>query len=110
MKRDFDSGEVTVEGAWAGISDDGCASRDIVKIQDGDKITPVFYSYTMDGEDAGAYEGDEFTVSGDIEITYDVMFAGDYLYGFCIDDIYGDYYMTDFVGFNISEDGEITFN
>jgi len=109
MKRYYDDGTVTVEGAWEGISEDGCAARDIVKLKNGDKIVPVYFSYNMEGEDEAEYEGDEFTVSGDTEIWYGMMPEGDYLYAFCIDDIYGDYYMSDTVGFHLDEDGEVTF-
>ena len=109
MKRYYDDGTVTVEGAWEGISEDGCAARDIVKLKNGDKIVPIYYSYNMEGEDEAEYEGDEFTVSGDTEIFYGMMPVGDYLYAFCIDDIYGDYYMSDTVEFHLDEDGEVSF-
>ena len=37
------------------------------------------------------------------------MESGDYLYCFRIDDIYGDYYLTDFVTFCVEEDGSVSF-
>ena len=55
------------------------------------------------------YQGEEYTVSGSIEISYEAMYPSSYLYAFCIDDIYGDFYMTDVVEFTIDEDGNITF-
>ena len=38
------------------------------------------------------------------------MYPGEYLYAFCIDDIYGDYYLTDFEIFYVTEDGEVEFD
>ena len=63
----------------------------------------------MDNDEEAEYAGQEFTVSGDIEIKYDQMAMGQYYYSFYIDDIYGDYYITDHVTFNIDENGEVTF-
>jgi hypothetical protein len=48
-------------------------------------------------------------VSGELEITYGPMVSGDYLYAFCIDDIYGDYLVTDPVMFNVDENGDLSF-
>ena len=109
IKLDYRSDEITIEGAWNGIDECGAADRNIIKIKDGDVITPVYYSLNMDGEDIGEYEGAEFTVSGEFEIVYDIMEAGSYDYSFCIDDIYGDYYVTEYVEFTVSEDGEVSF-
>ena len=63
----------------------------------------------MDSDEEGEYAGTEFTVSGNIEIHYDIMPAGEYYYSFCVDDIYGDYYMSDHVAFNLDENGEVAF-
>ena len=109
IRRYFDDGSVEVEGAWAGISESGSAARDVVKLKDGDRIVPVYYALNEAGEDIGEYEGGEYVVSGDTEIIYGTMLPGDYLYAFCIDDIYGDYYMTDTVEFNIDENGMVSF-
>ncbi|MCR5847271.1 MAG: hypothetical protein K6G75_04060, partial [Lachnospiraceae bacterium] len=65
-------------------------------------------AYSLDSEDEFTYEGSEFTVSGDLNINYDFMEDGDYLYAFCIDDIYGDYYLAEPVTFYIEGD-EIGF-
>ncbi|MCR5847636.1 MAG: hypothetical protein K6G75_05905, partial [Lachnospiraceae bacterium] len=89
IKQDFATSQITVEGAWDGIDENGIASREIIKIKDGDIIVPLYYAYSLDSEDEFTYEGSEFTVSGDLNINYDFMEDGDYLYAFCIDDIYG---------------------
>ena len=103
-------GEVTVDGAWDGIDDNGAAARNIIKLQKGDVIVPLYDSYTVEDFEAGGYTGWEYTLDSDeLEIRYDYMESGDYLYCFCIDDIYGDYYLTDFVTFFVEEDGSVSF-
>ena len=105
--------KIVIEGAWDGI-DSGCgaASRDIEKLKKGDRIVPLYYSISLDEydyDDEGMYYGDEYIFDGEPEIYYDLMYPGEYLYAFCIDDIYGDYYMTDFEYFYINENGEVEF-
>ena len=109
MKQYFSDNHIEVEGTWEGISDEGAAAREIVKLKDGDVITPSYFAFSMNADDEVEYAGQEFTVSGTLEINYDLMPEGEYYYSFCIDDIYGDYYITDHVTFNIDENGEITF-
>ena len=110
LKQYFADGSVVVEGAWDGIDEYGAASRDIIKLKSGDVIVPLYYAYSLeDDDDEFQYVGTEYKVSGTIDISYDIMESGDYLYSFCIDDIYGDYYLTDPVMFNVDEDGEVTF-
>ena len=57
----------------------------------------------------GEYIGWEYTVNGDLTIDYAMMEEGMYYFAFCIDDIYGDYYMTDFVTFEIDRWGDIYY-
>ena len=109
MRQYYEDGRVEIEGAWDGINEAGAASRDIIKIESGDKITPVYYAYNLDTFDEAAYEGAEYEVRGTLEINYEYLAVGDYYYAFNIDDIYGDYYISDVAIFNIDEDGNITF-
>ena len=109
MRQYYDNGRVEIEGAWDGINEAGAASRDIIKIESGDKITPVYYAYTLDTFDELAYEGAEYEVRGKLEINYEYLAVGEYYYAFNIDDIYGDYYISDVAIFNIDEDGNISF-
>ena len=109
FKQYYADGTVEVEGAWEGIDENGAAARDVVKLKDGDVIVPIYYAYSMEGDDEFAFQGNEFTVSGNIEINYGLMESGDYLYAFCIDDIYGDYLITDPVMFNVDENGDLSF-
>ena len=107
LRQTYD-GTVTVEGAWDGIGVNGAASRNIVKIGTGDTIVPLYYSYDWDDEE-GVFSGEEFSVEGKLKVNYQPLYEGEYMYSFCIDDVYGDYYMTDPVVFRVSEDGDVEF-
>ena len=110
MKQFFDDGSVQVEGAWDGIDEEtGAAARDIIKIKSGDRIIPTYYAFSIEGDDEFEYEGVEYLVSGELEIYYNLLEEAIYLYCFCIDDIYGDYYLTDMVAFDVDENGEVSF-
>ena len=43
------------------------------------------------------------------DLIYSYLPAADYYYSFCIEDVYSNYFVTDFVTFNIDEKGDITF-
>ena len=103
-------GTVVVDGSWSGISDDGAAGRDVTPLRRGDVIQPRYYAYEIDTDYEGFYyHGNDYTLESDtLEIYYDIMDDGDFVYCFCINDIYGDYYMTDPVMFNV-EGEEIYF-
>ncbi len=107
--RQYFDGTVVVDGVWDGIDENGMADRNVTMLKDGDVIIPMYYAYSLEDEDNEFYYyGGEYRISGEIRINYDFMDDGDYLYAFCIDDIYGDYYLTDFAAFNV-EDGEVSF-
>ena len=107
IRQTYD-GAITVEGAWDGIGNNGISSRNIVKIGTGDTIVPMYYSYDWDGEE-DVYYGEEYDVEGKLRVDYSLLLEGEYLYSFCIDDVYGDYYMTDPVAFYVDADGEVMF-
>ena len=110
IKQMLESGELIVEGAWDGLAESGAASREIKKIKEGDKIVPMYYSYTLDDKmTESEYEGEEYTVQGDFSVNYSVMDTGDFMYAFVIDDIYSDYYMTDLTVFHVDDKGEVSF-
>jgi len=100
---------VVIEGAWNGIDEYGAADRDIIKLKKGDVITPLYYSYAVEDFEEGLYSGWDYTFLGRPVIYYDLMESGDYLYAFCIDDIFGDYYMTEFVMFSVDDYGNLYF-
>lgn len=109
LRQDFDDWSVTVEGVWNGISDSGASGRTTWQIQNGDVIVPLYYAYFGYDMEDGEYIGWEYTVNGDLAIDYAMMEEGVYYFAFCIDDIYGDYYMTDFVTFEIDRWGDIYY-
>jgi len=109
LRQDYEDGTVTVEGAWDGLNEYGAASREIVKLKAGDVIVPLYNAYSLETDDEFYYHGVEFTVTGDFEIYYDIMEDGDYVFAFCIDDLYGDYYISDFAMFTV-EDGEVWYD
>ena len=110
LRLRMDDKSIIIEGAWDGIDDEsGAASKDIVKLKKGDKIVPVYYSMSIETEYWDEWYGDEYVFDGDPEIIYDQMYPGEYLYAFCIEDIYGDYYLTDFETFYINDYGEVEY-
>ena len=109
LRQDFDDWSVTVEGVWNGISDSGASGRTTWQIQNGDVIVPLYYAYFGYDMEDGEYIGWEYSVNGDLTIDYAMMEEGVYYFAFCIDDIYGDYYMTDFVTFEIDRWGDIYY-
>ena len=99
------SGNIEIEGTWDGIDDNGMAAREIKKLRDGDIIVPIYYL-----EDDSEFEGDEYEWEDGDEIIRASLPEGDYYYSFFVDDAYGDYYSSDYVIFNIDENGEISFS
>ncbi len=104
--RVYSDYSVVIDGAWDGIDECGAASREIKKLKSGDVIVPLYYT---DSDDGDMYEGDEYKYSEGDSIIYDELYEGDYEYCFQIEDVYGDYYYTDFADFGIDEEGNITF-
>lgn len=109
MRQYFDSKDVVVEGTWDGISASGAAAREVVKLVKGDVIEPVYDAYGVEDEEMSQYLGDPYTVRGTTDVDYQELQGSEYDYSFCIDDIYGDYLMTDYETFYIEDDGSISF-
>jgi hypothetical protein len=72
-------------------------------------IVPLYYAYDLDTYEEFQYEGYKFKVSGKAKVDYSLMDIGDFMYSFCINDIFGDYYVSDPIVFYVDEDGEVTF-
>ena len=110
LRQDLSDYSVTIEGIWNGLDENGIAARDVRKLEAGDEIVPLYVSYTYDDAmEEGQWKGAGYTVDADTRIVYDWLDTADYLYAFCIDDLYGDYYMSDFVTFNVDENGDLWF-
>ena len=109
IKQYYDDWSVEVEGTWDGIDECGAAAKEIKKIKDGDVIVPLYYAYDLETDEEFQYEGEEFVVNGKLKIDYSLMDIGDFMYSFCIYDIYGDYYLSDPIVLYVDENGEVTF-
>ncbi len=96
-----ETGEVTILGIWTGMDESGAASREIKPLEIGDVITPLYYAYNIDDWSEVEYYGEEYVFDGNSEIWFQFLPDGEYLYGFFIDDFYGDYYETDYVNFTV---------
>ena len=103
--------KVSVVGAWNGVSTNGMIDRNIVSIKRGDKIVPLYNAFTPEqGVSTNSYEGEEYTVtSKGLKVDYSYLPSSSYLYNFCIEDVFGDYFLTDTVKFEIDDDGSIYF-
>lgn len=105
MRQD-NEGNVTIEGAWDGIDANGAASRKITKLKDGDVIVPLYFSVDSTTFEEGQWSGAEYKIKGTPEILYGFLDEADYLYSFIIDDVYYDYYQTEYECFHVGADGE----
>lgn len=99
-----DSEGIYIEGAWDGIDENGIAAREIKKISAGDVIAPMYYLDDDSEYTASEYEWEE----GD-SIIYSSLPEASYYYCFLVEDVYGDYFISDFVIFNIDGEGNISF-
>ena len=106
---DYDTGNVRVLDLWDGISDNGIASRPGEPLKPGDRIMPLYDAYSLTTDDEFQYYGENYIWQNGDELYFELLPDGAYLYGFCINDIYGGYYATDFVDFYV-EDGEICYD
>ena len=74
------------------------------EVQPGDEIIPTYYATAVDSEEEYEYQGNPYQYQEGDAISFEALTDGDYYYGFMINDAYGDYYITDYVGFNVEGD------
>lgn len=78
-----ETGESVIIGGWKGIDEQsGMADKDIVKIKPGDTIVPLYEYYDESTDEEGYEEGEPFKVGKTLELNYEELPQGDYLYGF----------------------------
>ena len=106
---DYTTGEVQILDLWDGISTNGIASRPGESLKPGDRIIPLYDAYSMYSDDEISYYGAEYVWRDGDALYFELLPDGDYLYSFCINDIYGGSYVTDCVEFFI-EDGDIMYD
>lgn len=102
------SGAVSIDGAWNGIDENGMAGKEMYQLQTGDSIVPFYNAVSIDSDEEYTYYGQEYIYQQGDEIIFDWLPDGDYFYGFYIDDIYGDFYTTEFVYYYII-DGQVYY-
>lgn len=102
----YNEDRIKIIDIWDGIGDNGLASRSGYIPESGDVIVPLYsiFSLVEDEDEGEYYEGDEYVFEKGSEIFYDYLDDGDYLYSFVINDIYGDFDVTDPVWFTIDGD------
>ena len=96
---------VALNGTWDGIEANGMAARDYKTLYVDDKIVPMYDAINLDTGESVAYVGEEYTCVKDTHVAFRLLEDADYTYCFIIDDIYGDYYQTESMLFNI-ENGQ----
>lgn len=101
ITHNYVTGEITIDGVWGGIDDYGMSDRELTQLSAGDEIIPIYYGYAIDSDDEYIYYGEAYTFDGEPEIYYSLLPDGEYFYGFYIDDVYGDFYTTDYVQFTV---------
>ena len=111
MQQNIKSGKVTVEGAWNGVGANGAIDRGVTTIKRGDVIVPQYDAVAANDDQATShYEGEPYTVTSKrLNVSYDVLPDGAYLYRFCIKDSFGDSFLTKTARFEIDPDGTIYF-
>ena len=98
---DYNAGKVEVLGLWDGIDENGIASRPGDTVKPGDSIVPIYDAFSGVSDEESTYRGDPCVWEDGDELYFDLLMDGDYHYAFCINDIFGGYYMTDFVSFSV---------
>ncbi len=99
---DKDNPGGVVVGATEGFNDAGQAVRGYDQLKEGDVVVPQYdliYWDENDEQQTETTEGDPITVGkdGSIPFAYEAVETGaDYVYGFCLNDVYGEYQFTDF--------------
>lgn len=101
ITHDYINGAIKIDGAWEGIDENGMAAKEVVRLKAGDEIIPQYYAFAIYSDDEYMYEGVPYIFDGEPEIYYNYLPDGEYLYGFFIDDLYGDFYTTDYVIFTV---------
>ena len=101
---DYENTEVYFISVWDGISETGAAARGDEELKNGDVIIPMYYATDIETGEESYYYGDEYTYDGESEPGFNYLYDGEYLYGFIINDIFGNYLETDYINFTVADD------
>ena len=107
FKAGQDEGRVL--GANAGYDDNGLPIRSTTQLREGDVIVPIYtlyYGYDEDEElEEAEFEGDEILWHEGMTVTYEDLGDGDepveMLFCFVLNDVFGEYEMTDVIDFEV---------
>lgn len=100
---DEENPDGVVVGTTQGWTEDGLPARSVTELERGDVIVPQYELIYWDADgnqQVEPFEGDPIIVGKDLTIPFGyekVEGDVDYVYGFCLTDIYGDEVFTDFV-------------
>ena len=107
------SDEGRIIGANAGYDDNGLPIRQATKLNEGDEIVPVYTMYAAEADsdeeyEEAEFEGDPIAWHDGMTVSY-VSFAGEWdddepmraQFCFVVNDIFGDYSMSEFVEFEL---------
>ena len=84
-----DEGYFKIYGAWDGIDPEtGMSAREIIKLKDGDEVTPLFEAVNWDTGEENIYELGSFIVDGAVVMEESELIDGDYLYQYKVIDIF----------------------
>ncbi|MDD3411312.1 MAG: hypothetical protein PHY12_10935 [Eubacteriales bacterium] len=92
-----------VLGFSKGYSELGVPARGYAKLSAGDVVVPQYKLLYWDENDemqSEPFEGEPITVGADAALSFgydDVEEDADYVYGFCLNDVFGDSQFTDFI-------------
>ena len=106
---DYTTGEVRVMDLWDGVGAHGVASRPGETLKPGDRIVPLYDAYSAASGEDFRYTGGAYAWGFGDTLYFELLPDGDYLYSFCINDIYGGSYVTDSVSFSVYGD-QIMYN
>lgn len=103
MSFDEENPNGTVLGTTEGWTENGMPARGITELKKGDVVIPQYELIYWDEEGnqcVEPFEGDPITVGSSLTIPFafeQVEGDVDYVYGFCLTDIYGDEVLSDFL-------------
>ena len=81
-----DTGDYSILGAWPGM-ENGVAAREILPIEEGDEITPLFISYDLNTDEETYVEGEPFVVGlAGIDLSSSDLPTGTYQLSFIAED------------------------
>ena len=106
---DYTNEQIYIVDVWDGIEDGGYSSRPTVSLKPGDVITPLYDAYESGDFDDVFFTGQPYTYTGSNDLYFDLLPEGDYLYSFCINDIYGGFWYSDAVNFTFT-DGAVYYD